>query len=105
MTDPTRVIETPAQLQDWISRHPDRHQKVGPQECSCGWPGEWPIADMTWEAHESVMLIHDLGDVLPSDTHELRGPAITWRDETERLTKVIDTFHANCTCEFEWPDE
>ena len=100
MGNRTRLIETPEQLQEWIAGHLGRHRKVAAQECSCGWPGEFPIADTTWEAHESVMLLVDLGGVLPSNY-----AGESWQEAVDRLTSILDIFHENCKCEFEWPDK
>lgn len=101
------MIKTHADLMAWIEGHAERHAERG-EGCSCGWnppaktiPGYPPI---TWAEHESAMLIVDLGDVLPSNTLGEDGP-VAWAPLVNDLYRSIDIRDANCTCDFDWPDE
>ncbi len=75
------LLRTKEDLVQFLARHPERHRKMGPNTCSCGWHQPWPWAD-----HDEAMYLRDLADVLPSD-HE---PPRSWSSEVERLWTVIE---------------
>lgn len=86
-----QMLETTAQVRDWLQRADERHRFAGPHECSCGWfgPKMKGAERMRFEEHATIAVRSDLGDVVASDCSDSDGP-LSWREYADWLNRCND---------------
>lgn len=75
MLNRDEVFETDDDLTQWIERADERHQRMGPSECLCGWRDdviEAHVGGLFGEPYEGTKLIQN-PDPTPWDVHRSRA--------------------------------